>query len=445
VLVTLVLLAVILPGLAAPAPAGEPPPAPTPPNVVLILADDLGWGDLASYGSRLVRTPSLDRMADEGIRLTAFHSASAVCSPSRAALLTGRYPVRTGVLSVYYAESRRGLPPEEITLAEALRELGYATAVIGKWHLGSEPAFLPTNQGFDEFLGIPFGADMSPPLLEGARTIERRPDPSTLLETFTSAAVRFIDGHAEGPFFLLLAHSLPHRPFLVPEGFRGKSAGGPYGDAVEAIDWSVGEVMAALRRRGLDGRTLVIFSSDNGPDLQGSTGGLRERKDSAYEGGLRVPFLARWPGRVPEGIVSGEPVSALDLFPTVLAAAGAGPPARLVLDGGDVLPLLTGRAATREPLLTLYFQGPFLRAARWTRWKLHVARRPPGEETRGAARVNRWLAAPELFDLSVDAEEAYDVAPIHADVVADLKRRIRAQMETLPEPIREKNSVAMSY
>ena len=416
-----------------------------PPNFVVITTDDLGYGDLSCYGSRAIRTPVLDHLAADGIRLTAFDTASPVCSPSRAALLTGRYSVRLGVVGALAPSDRAGLPASELTIAEALHARGYATAMIGKWHLGHAPESLPPAQGFDQFFGIPFSSDVTPvQLMRGTSVLEDSADVSTLTERFTDEAVRFVDEHADRPFLLYLAHSAPHTPLLVAERFRGKSQGGRYGDAVESVDWSVGEVLEALRRHGLAENTLVLFTSDNGPWAQGSPGGLRGRKGAPWEGGFRVPFLARWPGHVPAGQVAGERVSSLDIFPTILAAAGVAPAPDLLLDGVSMLPLLTASTAPREPSLMLYFVGEKLRAVRYGRGKMHVSRQrelPDGE----LGRESHWLGQPELYDLDLDSDESYDVAAEHPDVVADLKRRMRERVATLPEEIRTQNLPALSH
>src|SRR5512133_2918485 len=277
-----------------------------PPNVVFILCDDLGYGDLGSYGSR-IRTPNLDRMAAEGVRFTNFCSADPVCSPSRAALLTGRYPPRVGVPKVLFPQDTDGLNLDEKTLANLLKDRGYKTMCVGKWHLGRPAQYLPTARGFDGYFGIPYSNDMNPRvLLRTAEGGEQTAPLDTLTERYTAEATRFITESKSGPFFLYMPHTYPHIPLGASKKFRGKSPLGLYGDVVEEVDWSVGEILQTLKRNGLDRDTLVMFSSDNGPWYQGSPGKLRGRKNTTYEGGVREPFLARWTGSIPAGkVVNG--------------------------------------------------------------------------------------------------------------------------------------------
>ena len=286
---------------AGAAAAGLAAAPPRPPNIVMIYVDDLGYGDLGCYGSN-IRTPNLDRMAAEGVRFTQFYSANPVCSPARAALLTGRYPTRTGVPNVIMAPDKTGLSPSETTLAALLKPQGYKTMCIGKWHLGHQPQYLPTNRGFDEYYGIPYSNDMTPrPLMHNTEVLEEPAVLETLTPRYTQQALQFVERSKDSPFFLYMPHTFPHIPLAASPRFRGKSPLGLYGDVVEELDWSVGEVLAKLKQTGLDNQTLVMFSSDNGPWYQGSPGQLRGRKGSTYEGGVREPFLARFPGRIPRG------------------------------------------------------------------------------------------------------------------------------------------------
>ena len=417
-------------GLAAAAP-------PRPPNIVMIYADDLGYGDLGCYGSK-IRTPHLDRMAAEGIRFTQFYSANPVCSPSRAALLTGRYPTRTGVPNVIMAPDTTGLADSETTLAALLRAQSYKTMCIGKWHLGHQPQYLPTNRGFDEYYGIPYSNDMTPrPLMHNTETLEEPAVLDTLTGRYTQQALQFIERSKDSPFFLYMPHTFPHIPLAASPRFRGKSPLGLYGDVVEELDWSVGEVLSKIKQAGLDNQTLVMFSSDNGPWYQGSPGPLRGRKGSTYEGGVREPFLARFPGRIPRGAVCRGVAGTIDVLPTVARLTGAAMP-KLPVDGIDIWPLLSGARPSLEREALLYFDGWNLQCARWGKWKLHVARynsfayspAPPG------GRVNLPLQQPELYDIEQDPTEAYDAAPENPAVVAEITGRIERLIGGFPEEVK---------
>lgn len=334
--------------------------APRPPNVIIILADDLGYADLGCFGAEKIKTPHIDRLATEGTRFTSFYVAQAVCSASRAALMTGCYANRVGMQGALNHTSREGIHPDETLLPELLQTSGYATAAFGKWHLGTYPAFNPLRHGFDEFLGIPYSNDNSkfhpslakemPPLpfYDGLKVIETDPDQSQFTRRFTDRATAFIERHKSRPFFLYLPHVMPHVPIFASDAFRGKSTAGLYGDVVQELDASVGQIMETLRRCGIDRDTLLIFFSDNGPFLSyghhaGSATPLREGKLTTFEGGVRVPFIARWPGHVPEGGTCDQPVMEIDLLPTLASLIGAKLPARKI-DGLDILPLLEGKA-----------------------------------------------------------------------------------------------------
>jgi arylsulfatase A-like enzyme len=407
-----------------------------PPNVILIFADDLGYGDLGCYGSR-IPTPNLDRMAQEGMRFTHFYSASPVCSPSRAALLTGRYPIRTGVTRVLMPSDTFGLNPSEVTIARMLKQRGYRTMCIGKWHLGSQPEFAPTNHGFDEYYGLPYSNDMRPlPLLRNNQIVEEVRDQATLTAKYTQQAAGFIERAKDQPFFLYLAHSMPHIPLAASEAFRDKSGLGPYGDAVMEMDWSVGQIVETLKLHGLDESTLVLFTSDNGPWYQGSAGALRGRKGSTYEGGIREPFIARMPGRIPAGTVCGGVASTIDILPTLAAVSGA----RLDVepDGEDIWPLLTGEHMHLDRDVLLHFDGVQVQSAHWGPWKLHLSRYnsmpwtpdPPG------GRRNLPLPRPELYDVVEDPGESYDLASQKADVVAGIRAKVEGLLLSLPDPVR---------
>lgn len=412
--------------------------AQRPPNLVIIFCDDLGYGDLGCYGSR-IRTPNLDRMAAEGMRFMHHLSANPVCSPSRASLLTGRYPTRVGVPRVLFPKDATGLPKDELTLAEMLKPLGYKTMCIGKWHLGHLPEFLPTSRGFDEYFGIPYSNDMKPtPLLHNTETVEEPARQDTLTQRYTEHALRFLRQAKDSPFFLYFAHTFPHIPLYASPRFRGRSPLGLYGDVIEEIDWSVGEVLGALKQLGIEDRTLVLFSSDNGPWYQGSPGRLRGRKGGVWEGGVRVPFLARWPGRIPKGRISHALTSMMDIVPTFLKLAGAPPPPK-PMDGIDIWPILSGQREELERELLLYFDNIHLQCARWGRWKLHLARyntfaynpAPPG------GRHNLPVDPPELYDLINDPDESYDVAPENPKIVKEMQSRIERLMAGFPEAIRK--------
>ena len=427
--------------LAAPAAAAD-----RPPNVVVITADDLGSADLGCTGATGWTTPHLDKLAADGVRFGSFYTAQPVCSASRAALLTGCYPNRLGIHGALMPTARHGLADTERTLAEVLKAKGYATACVGKWHLGHHPRFLPTRHGFDEYLGLPYSNDMWPrqpkskypplPLLDGDRVQD--PDVSadtqaTLTRRYTDRATDFIARQKDRPFFLYLAHTFPHVPLFAGERFRGTSGAGLYGDVVQELDWSAGEVLAALDRHGLRDNTLVVFTSDNGPwlsygDHAGTAGRLREGKGTVFEGGVRVPFLARWPGRIPAGTVQDQPAMSIDLLPTVAKLAGGDLPAHGV-DGRDVWPLFAGvpGAKSPHPAYFFYFKVNELQAVRAGRWKLvlpHTSAnlredRPGG--TGGRPAGYRPGKVPQaLFDLVADPGERADVAAGNPAVVAEL-------------------------
>ncbi len=413
-------------------------PGKHPPNIVFIYADDLGYGDLGCYGSS-IPTPNLDRLSTEGIRFTQFYSANPVCSPSRAALLTGRYPTRVGVPRVLFPTDTAGLPDSEVTIAQVLKAVGYKTMCIGKWHLGHLPQFLPTNRGFDEYFGIPYSNDMTPrPLMHNLQVLEEPARLETLTQRYTDQAIRFIERSKDGPFFLYMPHTYPHIPLGASERFRGKSPAGLYGDVVEELDWSVGQVMETLKKLGIDDNTLVMFSSDNGPWYQGSPGKLRGRKGTTYEGGVREPFIARFPGRIPAGIICNGISSTLDILPTVARLCGAGLPSKPV-DGIDIWPLLAGEKQTIERETLLYFDDWYVQCARWGRWKLHFARynsaaynpAPPG------GRINLPLPRPELYDLERDQDESYDMAPENPEVVKEISARVERLVAGFPEEVKK--------
>jgi len=409
-----------------------------PPNIVILFADDLGYGDLGVYGHPTIRTPNLDRMAAEGMKLTQFYSAACVCTPSRSALMTGRLPVRTGLYGdkrrVLFPDSPGGIPESETTLAEFLREAGYATCCVGKWHLGHLPEYLPTRHGFDEYFGIPYSNDMRPsPLLDGETVVEEPAKQSTLTQRYTERALRFIEKNKDKPFFLYFPHTFPHVPLFASEAFLDQSPRGLYGDVVEELDWSVGEILKSLREEGLAENTLVAFTSDNGPWLLkrlngGSAGLLRGGKGSTWEGGMREPALFWWPGRIPNGTVRTGLSSTLDVLPTCLSAAGLKVPKGLVLDGVNLLPVLEGKnVSPRETFF--FYRGSRLMAVRWGPWKAHFVTQD------GYGRGPEEHDPPVLFHLERDPSEQFDVAKDNPEVLEKIDQVVQEHRDGLaPAP-----------
>lgn len=413
---------------------GDRPSAAPPPNIVLILCDDLGYGDLGCYGAKDIRTPHLDRMASEGTRFTDFSVVAPLCTPSRAALMTGRYPGRLGLATgVLRPGATNGLAAAEMTLAEAVKPRGCATGCIGKWHLGFRPGMRPTDQGFDSYYGVlhnldkfetaHFDAEGGMPILRGDAVVERPADPAKMTSLYTQEALAFIDANRERPFFLYVGHQMPHLPFDASPAFKGKSARGLYGDVVEELDWSTGQILDRLRGLGLEKRTLVLFTSDNGPERNtpGTAAPLRGTKHTVFEGGLRVPLIAWWPGRVPAGRACEEFITALDLLPTCAGLVGQPLPVGLALDGHDMGAVLLGAEGVRSPRETLYalygLNQHRRESIRLGRWKLHLG------------------APPQLYDLAADPGEARDVAGQHPDLVRQLELRAAGvRLETrIPE------------
>jgi uncharacterized sulfatase len=404
------------------------------PNFIVILCDDLGFGDLGAYGARRVHTPNLDRMAREGTVLTDFYSAANLCTPSRAGLLTGRYPIRTGLAyEVIMQNDRRGLSPAETTIAEALKP-DYATALIGKWHLGHvAPSWPPTVHGFDLFFGLPYSHDMKPLSLyesngPGVELTQEDVDFPRLQQRFFERAERFIEANRDRPFFLDLALSAPHLPSHPDAAHAGHSDAGIYGDVVEEIDAGVGRLLAKLKALGIDRDTLLLFTSDNGPWYEGSPGTLRGRKGGAgYDGGYRVPFIARWPGRIPAGRRVDSIAMSIDLLPTFCRFADRSLPAGVTLDGRDIGAVLTHGAASPHEALVL-FDNEKVAAIRTQRWKYVV-----GDYYRNFGRVAENAEYPQLYDMTKDDPEHYSVAQRHPEVLQDLRGRFaRAQAELEP-------------
>jgi arylsulfatase A len=416
------------------------------PNVILIFADDLGYADIGSFsnrtGSARPRTPNLDRMAAEGVRLTSFYVAQAVCSASRAALMTGSYSNRIGITGALNHRATHGINPNESTLPEILKARGYATAIFGKWHLGHEQAFLPLQHGFGEYLGLPYSNDMWPrhpqqkdfypdlPLIDGNKVVKLDPDQTQLTTMYTERAVAFIERSRDKPFFLYVPHAMPHVPLFVSDKYKGRSSQGLYGDVIAEIDWSVGQLLDAVQRAKIDEDTLVIFTSDNGPWLSygnhaGSAGEFREGKGTTFEGGVRVPFVARWPGRIPKGAVGTQPAMTIDLLPTLARLAGATASTERTVDGRDIWPLLANAATAPAPHDALYFYwGTELHAIRSGRWKLHLPHpyqslAQAGNDGSPGKYVRKELEL-SLFDLEVDPGESTNVAERHPEVVKTL-------------------------
>ncbi|MBD0353499.1 MAG: sulfatase [Flavisolibacter sp.] len=413
------------------------------PNFIIIFVDDLGYGDLSCFGHPTIRTPNLDQMAAEGMRFTQFYVGANVCTPSRAALLTGRLPVRNGMYGkqqgVFFPNSASGLPHSEITMAEALKKKNYQTALVGKWHLGSTPEYLPLNHGFDYYFGIPYSGDMGKvgptpkmkdrgmpplPLYRNEKVIEEEPDQHLLTKRYTTEVLEFIRKNKNQPFFMYYANNFPHVPLYASKDFEGKSKRGLYGDVVEELDWSVGEILKELKKQKLDKNTFVIFTSDNGPwlmkglldETSGSAGLLYEGKASTYEGGMRVPAIAWWPGTIKPNQISEAVATTMDLYPTILHLAKAEVPKDRPIDGNDIIDLLTGKKDKVTDVVFYYDKGD-LYAVRKGPWKAHFTTHhsyspePPQEHN-----------PPLLYNIEADPSEQYDTAKDHANIVEDLKK-----------------------
>jgi arylsulfatase A-like enzyme len=413
---------------------------PSKPNFVLIVADDMGYGDWSGAGHPTIRTPNLERMAAEGLTMSQFYAGNPVCSPSRASLLTGRNNIRTGVIEVFIPVGGHGLPLSEITLPQALKPLGYTSACIGKWHLGSGPEYRPLERGFDEFFGLLYSNDMySPDLYHDDEVIEHPANQDTLTKRYTQQAVSFIERNQDRPFFLYLPHTMPHTPLAASQEFRGKSPRGLYGDTIEEIDFSVGQVLDTLNGLGLSEKTLVIFSSDNGPWVSqkqdgGSSGLFSGAKGNTWEGGMRVPGLFRWKGTLKGGSRTLSVGSFIDIFPTFLALAGGQTPNDRPIDGTDLSAVLFGGESPERTIY--YYRGARLSAVRKGKWKLHLRYYDLNE--RRYDILNAWIQpkVPLLFDLEADPSEKFDLASEHPDIAQDLletARSYEAEIERLAE------------
>ena len=430
------------------------------PNIIVILADDLGYGDLACYGAKDIATPAIDRMAAEGVKCNSFY-VSAVCSPTRASLMTGSHSIRVGIGGVMFPRNNHGLNPDEITLPELLKDQGYATAIIGKWHLGNEDMFQPMNHGFDYWYGTPasnnqfyyptikkYAADCvfresytrdgiltretaACPLIRDNVVIEVPADQSQFSQRYTRETIRFITENQDQPFFIYLAHNMPHIPLHASERFVGSSDRGIYGDTIQELDWSTGAILRALKKLGLDSNTSVIFTSDNGPNTGkgGSAGPLKGGKGSTYEGGVRVPFVARWPGAIPAGIESDEAMTGMDLLPTLTRLAGGDVPDDRVIDGKDISPLLTGKSNAKSPHEAIYYlRGRGIQGIRVGDWKYHItteklpkekkSKRQPVSEKTGKVVVET------LCNLGDDIGEQRNLIDDHPELAARLKQQM---------------------
>jgi arylsulfatase len=427
---------------------------PLKPNIIIIFADDLGYGDLGCFGNPTIRTPNLDRMAHEGMKFTQFYTGASVCTPSRAALLTGRLPIRFGMASnrfrVLFPFSLSGIPQSEITLAEALKEKGYSTAAFGKWHLGHFEEFLPLQHGFDEYFGIPYSNDMSPvtnpwgraqyfpelPLIEDNTVIANEPDQRVLTRSYTEKALDFINRNQDEPFFLYMPHTFPHIPLFANPDFEGTSNRGLYGDVVEEIDWSVGKILDKLIELNLDDNTFVFFTSDNGPWLTekengGIAGLLRQGKGSTWEGGMRVPGIAWWPGKVPAGITTQALATTMDLYATSLDLAGVGFPDDRELDGESLSSVIFENTDSNRKEV-FYYLGSELFAYRNGAWKIHFKTYSPyiGE-------TPETHDPPLLYNIEVDPSERWNKSEVHPEMVKEQIAKAIAHKESV-KPVQDR-------
>ena len=411
------------------------------PNVIIVLIDDFGYGDLGCYGSTKHRTPHIDQMAREGIRLTDFYVGSSVSTPSRAALLTGCYPRRVSMhvnadpkplmsvgRQVLFPASHKGLSPSEVTIAELLKGQGYATACIGKWHLGDQLPFLPTRQGFDYYYGIPYSNDMDRPycplpLMEQEEVIVAPVNQDSLTIRYTNKTVEFIKAHKDTPFFIYLCHNMTHDPLAASPAFKGKSKNGLYGDATEELDWSMGVLFETLKQCGLDENTLVIFTSDNGAQERfgGTNRPLRGEKGTTYEGGFRVPCIMRWPARIPASQENDELVTSMDLLPTLASYCGYEIPKDRIIDGHDVTDILEGQSIASPTEVFYYYQKQQLQAVRWRNWKYHL---PLQERIKGPHLPDTEVGEARLYDLDSDLSETENVIDRHPEVVRQMNKLI---------------------
>ena len=425
------------------------------PNVILIFIDDEGYGDVGCYGATGFETPNLDKMASQGMRFTNFYSAQPVCSASRAGLLTGCYPNRVGISGALFPHDVTGLNSSEYTMGEMFKDQGYATACFGKWHLGWQKEFLPLQHGFDEYVGVPYSNDMWPnsnvtgerlpkgngrgdmpelPLIQGNETIETitsLADQDKLTTLYTEKAVDFINRNAKDPFFIYVPHTMAHIPLGVSDKFRGKSEQGLYGDVMMEVDWSVGQIIEAIEKNGLTDNTIIMFTTDNGPWLNfgnhaGSAGGLREGKTTSWEGGQRVPFIVKWPNKIPEGTINNKLMCAIDILPTLASITG-GKLSNNKIDGMDVSNMLYDHSAASPRETILYYYGKNnLNAVRKGNWKLVLPHTyssydtEPGNDGRGGRRIKTEVKEPELYNMMRDPGEQYNVAAYHPEKIEEI-------------------------
>jgi len=457
-------LVIVLPGLMlslrAPAAVAQAPDQRLP-NVVIVFTDDQGYQDVGCFGSPDIDTPNLDQMAAEGMRFTNFYVSQAVCSASRAALMTGCYNVRVGILGALGPSAKHGINADEMTIAEVVKQRDYATAIYGKWHLGHHPKFLPTRHGFDDYFGLPYSNDMWPyhptathfpalPLIEGEKTINDNvtaEDQTQLTTWYTERAVRFIEQNKDRPFLVYVPHSMPHVPLFVSDKFKGKSKRGLYGDVISEIDWSVGQILKTLKRLDLDDNTLVIFTSDNGPwlsygDHAGNALPLREGKGTMFDGGCREACIMRWPAKIPAGKTCDELTATIDILPTVAQIVGVELPQDRIIDGRSILPLMTAQAGAKTPHEAYYYYyGTQLQAIRSGKWKLHfphgyrtMAGRPGGTGGK-PSKYSQDKIGLELFDLDSDIGETTNLAEKHPDVVTRLQALADVAREDLGDSL----------
>jgi uncharacterized sulfatase len=433
------------------------------PNIVIINCDDLGYGDVGCYGNKAIRTPNIDSLAGQGVRFTDFYASCSVCTPSRYGLLTGRYPIRSGLIFVLPAAEESssrfmlrklgrwagnlgavdvqddsyvgGLPDEEITLADALKKAGYKTGMVGKWHLGDfskEPQYNPTRHGFDSFFGVPHSNDMFPCALYRNKTqLEANIglNQERLTSLYTKEAIDFIMKSKDSPFFLYFAHTFPHQPLFASKKFKDKSKVGIFGDVVEEVDWSVGEIIKCLKNNGLEKNTIVVFTSDNGAWYNGNTGGLRGRKGQSYEGGFRVPLIAKWPGHIPAGNLCQEPAMNIDIFPTMLNLAHIDLPKDRIIDGKNIGGLLTNKEKKSPHDVLYFYHYEELEGVRSGNWKYfrninhYVWPQPVDKPTTTFGKIAKgnFAACPNLYNLEYDRAESYDVSARYPDICRKLE------------------------